>query len=120
MSRDPKRLRAYHLAHALALTVFRHSSSLPPSQRFVIQQQLQRAALSVPCNIVEGCARRRLPEYRHFANIALGSAHETGYLIQLATELGYLPGAATTECRDCCAAVVGALQNLMKALEHME
>jgi four helix bundle protein len=120
MSRDPTRLRAYHLAHALVLAVFRHAPALPRDQRFVIQQQLQRSALSIACNIVEGCARRHIREYRHFINVALGSARETDYLLGLISELKYLPQEASSECTTCCRAAVGALQKLSTALERLE
>ena len=119
MSRDPKRLRAYHLSHELVVAVFRHAHSFPREQRFLVQQQLQRAVLSIPCNVVEGCARRTAREYRHFVNIALGSAREAAYLIDLSGELSYLPAHAVDECRIRCDAVVACLQNLMKALERM-
>ena len=108
-----------HIAHALVLAVFRHSAALPAHQRFVIQPQLQRAALSVPCNIVEGSARRGVNEYRHFVSIALGSAREAEYLVAVASELGYLTAPAVEECRNCCDAVIGSLQNLMRALDGM-
>jgi four helix bundle protein len=119
VSRDPKNLRAYHLTHALVLIVFRHANAFPRDQRFVIQQQLQRAALSIACNLVEGCARRTAAEYRQFVNIALGSAREAAYLIDLAGELSYLPDPVVRDCRICCQRVVGSLQNLLRALEAM-
>jgi four helix bundle protein len=120
VSRDPKRLRAYQLAHGLVLGVFRHSPKLPPEQRYIITRQLQRAALSVALNLVEGCARHRLSEYRHFVNIALGSARETEYLLSLIEGLHLLDAPALSECRSCCDALVGSLQNLMTALDRME
>jgi four helix bundle protein len=83
----------------------------------VIQQQLQRAALSIVCNLVEGCARRTASEYRQFVNIALGSAREAAYLIDLSEELFYLPQPAADDCKIRCKRVVGSLQNLLRALE---
>jgi four helix bundle protein len=119
MSRDPNRLKAFHLAHALVLTIFRHTHLLPREQRYVLQPQLQRAALSITCNLVEGCARRTLGEYRHFVNISLASARETAYLLSLAQELQYLPASVIQECRNRSNAVVGSLQNLHTALEGL-
>jgi four helix bundle protein len=119
MSRDPTRLRVYHHAHGLVLAVFRHGEAFPPAQRFVVRQQLFRAVLSIVCNLVEGCARRSVHEYRQFVSIALGSAREAEYLIDLSGELSYLPPAAVEDCRCRCKAVVGSLQNLTKALEEL-
>jgi four helix bundle protein len=117
MSRDPAKLRVYHHAHGLVVAVFRHGEAFPRDQRFIIRQQLYRAALSTVCNIVEGCARRSINEYRHFIDVALGSAREAAYLIDLSGELSYLPVTAVDDCRSRCKAVVGSLQNLSRALE---
>ena len=119
MSRDPKRLRAFHFAHSLVLAVFRHSAALPPHQRYVIQCQLQRATLSIACNLVEGCSRSGLKEYRHFVSTALASAREAEYLVCTATELGYLPPSAAQDCKNRCNVVVGSLQNLLNALNGL-
>ena len=119
VSRDPAKLRIYHESHALVLSVFRQSGNFPREQRYVIQQQLQRATLSIVCNLVEGCARRSTSEYRQFVNIALGSAREAAYLIDLCAALSYLPQPVTDDCRIRCKRVVGSLQNLMCALERL-
>jgi len=80
---------------------------------------LQRASLSVACNLVEGSSRQSLKEYRHFVSTALASAREAEYLIRVATELSYLPAAASEECRTCCVSVVASLQNLLTALDKL-
>jgi four helix bundle protein len=91
----------------------------PPEQRYVIRQQLYRAVLSIACNLVEGCARRSPSEYRHFVGIALGSAREAAYLIELSGELAYLTPTVLDDCRSRCRTVVGSLQNLTRALEDL-
>jgi four helix bundle protein len=102
------------------LAVFRQGDAFPREQRFVIRHQLYRAVLSIVCNLVEGSARRSPAEYRHFVRIALGSAREAAYLIDLAGELSFLPPSVVEDCRSRCKAVVGSLQNLTRALENLE
>jgi four helix bundle protein len=63
----------------------------PVEERYTLQAQLRRAALSAATNIVEGSARRTTREYLNFCNIASGSATEARYLADVSRRLGYLP-----------------------------
>ena len=74
MSRDHRKLRVFTLADRLVVEVYRASSGFPASERYGLQGQLRKAAVSSAVNIVEGSARRTDGEYLHFLNIALASA----------------------------------------------
>ena len=87
MSRDHKKLNTFHLADTLALCVYRETANFPPGERYGLQSQLRRAAVSIPTNIVEGSARRSEGDYRRLLEIALSSACETDYLIDLCQRL---------------------------------
>jgi four helix bundle protein len=90
MSRDHRKLRVFHDAHALTISIYRETSNFPRDEWYGMRQQMRRAATSVPTNIVEGSARRTTREYGNFLNVALGSACEVTYLVQLACDLGFL------------------------------
>ena len=90
MSRDHRKLRVFVLADQLVLHVYKASAGFPAAERFGIQSQLRRSALSVAANVVEGSARRTQAEYAHFLNIAASSAAETEYLIDISRRLGLL------------------------------
>jgi four helix bundle protein len=88
--RNPKRLKAFELADQLVLEVYRATRRFPKDEICGLIAQLRRAAVSVPANIVEGCARSTEKDYLHFLNIADGSLAEVGYYLELSHKLGYL------------------------------
>jgi four helix bundle protein len=58
-------------------------ATLDAPGRFIFRDQLTRAALSVPLNLVEGSQRHTTREYGRFVEVAAGSAAETRYLLSV-------------------------------------
>ena len=88
--RDFRRLKVWDRAHELALEVFRATNVFPVAERFGLTAQMRRSAVSIPSNIAEGAGRPSRPDYARLLGIAVGSAHELDYQLQLSRDLGFL------------------------------
>jgi four helix bundle protein len=96
--------RADQLAHA----VYDVLPSFPKSERYALVQQIQRSAISVPSNIIEGYARRGTKTYKHHAEIAYGSLMELKYQLYFACKRDFI----TTE-------QYGSIWNLIEEVAKM-
>ena len=96
--RDHTKLRAFELADEVAILVYRLTQQFTKEEVYGLTSQMRRAAVSVPSNIVEGCAREGETEYLRFLEIAFGSLRELHYQLSLAKRLGYVDGSIFAEC----------------------
>jgi four helix bundle protein len=96
--RDHTKLRAFELADEVAVLVYRATRRFPKEEIYGLASQMRRAAVSVPSNIVEGCARESQSEYLRFLEIVFGSARELHYQFGLARRLGYTHEPEVPEC----------------------
>jgi four helix bundle protein len=118
MSRNHEKLKVFELADQLALDVYRATTGFPPEERFGLQSQMRRAAISVSTNIVEGAARRTTRDYVKSLDIALASATETRYLLSLSERLCLLPAETGQASSEQYGGLLRALQPLIAALER--
>jgi len=89
--RDYKKLDVWKKSHEMYLYIKRNITiKFPKEERYELTSQLQRAALSVPLNIVEGCGRFTDKDFAHFLDNSLGSINETDYCCFAAFELNYI------------------------------
>ena len=88
--RDHTKLRAFELADDLAVLVYRVTARFPREELYGLISQMRRAAISIPSNIVEGCARDSQADYLRFLYIAFGSLRELHYQLSLSKRLGFL------------------------------
>ena len=120
MSRDPWQLRVFRKADELAVRMYESTKDFPPNERFGLQAQLRRAALSVPTNIVEGSARSSARDYLHFLNTAQSSASESRYLIHICGRLGLFPQGIRDELWAGFDEVCRGLQQLANSIMELE
>ena len=114
--RDHTKLKAFQLADALAVAVYRGTTSFPKEEMFGLTSQMRRAAVSVPSNIVEGAARQSKADYLRFLNMAYGSAREAEYQISLSEKLGFLDSVSAETLLRKAAETAKVLNGLIRGL----
>lgn len=87
---DYRNYIVWQKSHRLVIDIYKTTSKFPKCEQFNFVSQINRAALSIPTNIVEGCGRETQNELIRFLYISSGSAHELEYLICAATELNFI------------------------------
>lgn len=60
----------------IVVEIYQIASLLPNEEKYGLKSQLQRAAVSIPSNISEGCGRGSDPAFIQFLEYAIGSAFE--------------------------------------------
>jgi four helix bundle protein len=116
-TRDHTKLRVFGLADSLVVDVYRATRGFPDEERFGLQAQVRRAAVSVPTNIVEGSARITSAEYCRFLNIATASAAEADYLLDLSVRLEMLSVREIAPLLERYTVLVKSLKRLLLELQ---
>lgn len=87
--RDFRDLEVWDDAVACVNKVYRAAAEFPRDERFGLNSQLRRAALSIPANIAEGAGRDSEREFARFLSVAVGSANEAETLLVMAGRLDF-------------------------------
>ena len=114
--RDHTKLKAFELANETAVLIYKITKEFPKEEVYGLTSQIRRAAVSVPSNIVEGCARESQAEYLRFLEIAFGSLKELHYQYTLACQLGYIKESKMNENELKIIETEKVLNGLIKAL----
>ncbi len=73
-----------------SIDIYKMTESFPKKETYALCDQLQRAAVSIPSNIAEGCSRKSVNEFAHFLEFSLGSSYEVETQLEIAVRLGYI------------------------------
>ncbi|MEZ4853202.1 four helix bundle protein [Flavobacterium sp.] len=87
---DYKNYKVWQKSHQLVIDVYKLTGTFPKSEQFNLVSQINRAAVSIPTNIAEGCGRETQKELIRFLYFSSGSSHELEYLILISKELNFI------------------------------
>ena len=111
-------LKVWQRAMELVPLVYELVRTLPGSERYVLSDQIRRAAISVPANIAEGQARTHRKEFLQHLSIARGSLAELQTLLWVAERLQYVTKEQTRGAQQAIVDVRMLLAGLMNRLQE--
>ncbi len=110
---DHEKLDVYRLAIEFLTLVLPILDALPQRRR-ELHSQLERAAMSVPLNIAEGCGKPTPADRARYHGIARGSALECGALLDVCSLMGHASGAQVEEGKRMLGRVVAMLSKMCR------
>ena len=118
MDKPHKKLDVWQAAMKSTTTIYKLTERLPGEEKFGLVSQMRRAAISIPCNIAEGAARKGKKEFRNFLSIAQGSLSELDTQLELTILLGYLCAEELRELWDQLLRIDKMLSGLIRSLTN--
>lgn len=94
--------------------IYEVTGKYPPDERFGLVAESRETVRSIPYNIAEGKMRSSVNEYRHFVNVAKGSAGELTTQILVAGRLKYIEPATV----DSLESEVCEIGRMLRGLER--
>ena len=84
-----KDLKLWQKGIELSTQIYKLTSTFPKEEKYGMISQIQRAVVSIPSNIAEGCGRNSDKELNHFLAIATGSSFELETQLLIAKNLDF-------------------------------
>lgn len=88
--RDFKDLEVWKKAIKLTVKIYQLTAIFPKSEVYGLSSQMQRACVSISCNISEGAGKSSKRDFNRFLEMAYGRANELENLIIIANEIEYI------------------------------
>jgi four helix bundle protein len=110
-----EKLEVWKRSCRLAVEVTRR---LEKCKNYTLRDQMQRAVISIPSNVVEGSERDSRPDFIRFLQIAKGSAAELRTQSYIAGRLELLPDTQITHFTRECKEISAMLQGLIRSIQR--
>ena len=92
---------------------------LPSDEKYGLTSQIKRSAISIASNIAEGAGRNSKKEFKHFINIANGSAYELQTQLILLIELNLITKEKVESVIELCIEIQKMSYSFQKKLEEI-
>lgn len=109
-----EKLRVWQDAKELASGIYAQTRLFPRSEIHGLTSQLNRAALSVACNLAEGAARTSSKDQAHFSQLAYSSLMEIACLLDLAVDVSLMDSSSRLDLRGRILVLSNGINNLRK------
>ena len=113
---DYKKLNVWKKAYALALNADRVAAEIRDAPHKSLSGQMNRAALSIPTNIVEGRSKKSDKDFARFLGYALGSTTELEHHVMIGKDVGVVSPADAKSLMNQAAEVRRMLHGLLDSL----
>ena len=114
-----KELKFWQTSRRVSLQIIKLSRKLPNERMaWIIADQVLRSSFSVGANIAEGFGKFKGKEYRRYLKMALGSANETEYWLELLIDAFPMYKDEVKEIVDLNLQTVKMLSSAVKSLQQ--
>ena len=110
-------IEAWKTADFMVVKVYALLVDGPGARDWALKDQLQRASVSIMCNIAEGFESRSDRTFYDMLRRAKGSCGEVRTLVHIAGKIGYISEEKVSAMMPICLKCSGQLQALMSHLE---
>jgi four helix bundle protein len=113
-----KDLIVWQKSITLVTDVYVLTKSFASEEKYGIVSQMNRAAVSVPCNIAEGSGRESSKSYLQFLKVSKGSLMEVETLMVIAKKLNFITEKEYKIISDNVEELAKILQGLIKSIKQ--
>jgi four helix bundle protein len=111
-------LHAWQTAMELVLVSYGLVKRFPATERFELNAQMRRSAVSIPSNIAEGQSYGADGRYLHHIRIAQGSLGELETEFEIAKRLGFIKSGEYGEAEALCSRTGQLLNGLARSVKR--
>lgn len=111
-----KQLEVYKQSKEQLKMIYRLTAKFPKEEKYLLTDQLRRAAVSVCSNIAEGSSRFSGPEKKRFYEVSRSSLVEIDTQLDIAENLGYISPADLQPLEILMEAVFKMLSKMIRNL----